>query len=234
MIREAIDRILSLAGIQTVVIENRPYSEKALVPVTDPSPLPLSFRTLTGLVDYIKANIDKLPLLEEYAIIVRDYATVELEGPVYGQFKQRDKVARAIWENKAFDYGSFMDTETFIIGLQANFIAGDDLQKVLAVVGNVTEGAVKTNIDDGITQTITGRAGIQREAQLTVPNPVFLTPRRTFDEADQPGSNFVFRMKSPGPQAALFEADNGYWKHLAMLEIKEYLVEQLPDMTILA
>ncbi|MEB9776454.1 hypothetical protein P4K25_31445, partial [Bacillus cereus] len=59
-----------------------------------------------------------------------------------------------------------------------------------------------------------------------VPNPVQLSPYRTFVEVEQPESKFVFRMRE-GARCGLFEADGGAWKLEAMNNIKEYLKEAL-------
>ncbi len=41
-------------------------------------------------------------------------------------------------------------------------------------------------------------------------------------------SQFVFRMKD-GPRAAIFEADGGAWRNQAIVNIREYLKEQLAE-----
>ncbi len=50
----------------------------------------------------------------------------------------------------------------------------------------------------------------------------------TFLEVEQPVSQFVFRMKD-GPRAAIFEADGGAWRNQAIVNIREYLKEQLAE-----
>lgn len=58
--------------------------------------------------------------------------------------------------------------------------------------------------------------------------------------AGQPESQFVFRMKEDkydGVQCALFEADGGAWRLVAMENIKEYLereLEGLEQFTVIA
>ena len=69
-------------------------------------------------------------------------------------------------------------------------------------------------------------------ADVVVPNPVTLAPYRTFLEVEQPASKFIFRIKEGG-QLALFEADGGAWQHEAILNIKNYLIEQLKDNNVI-
>lgn len=104
--------------------------------------------------------------------------------------------------------------------------ADAEIQKVLAVVGTIKEENVKTTGDDGITQSVTAKAGIARYDEVELPNPVTLIPYRTFTEICQPSSKFVFRMQN-GPRAALFEADAGAWKLHAMQDIKMYLKDNI-------
>lgn len=66
-----------------------------------------------------------------------------------------------------------------------------------------------------------------------MPNPVKLTPYRTFLEVKQPASDFIFRMKQDkydGIVCAIFEADGGAWKMEAAHRIKEYLQKELMDI----
>jgi hypothetical protein len=64
-----------------------------------------------------------------------------------------------------------------------------------------------------------------------VVNPrVTLKPFRTFREAEQPSSDFIFRVKADeikGNLCALFEADGGYWKIAAMQNVRTWLQNKL-------
>ena len=71
-----------------------------------------------------------------------------------------------------------------------------------------------------------------QRVDVQVPNPVKLIPYRTFAEIEQPSSLYVFRVRDDGngaPAFKLVEADNGLWKHAAMLKIKDYFEHELPD-----
>ena len=66
-----------------------------------------------------------------------------------------------------------------------------------------------------------------------MPNPVTLIPNRTFLEVEQPGREFVLRIKdsSGAPAFMLVEAEGGLWKHEAMLNVKDFLANALADET---
>ena len=58
-----------------------------------------------------------------------------------------------------------------------------------------------------------------------------LKPFRTFAEAEQPESKFIFRMRKDedGVTAALIEADGGAWKVQAIKNIANYLEDKLSE-----
>lgn len=66
--------------------------------------------------------------------------------------------------------------------------------------------------------------GVAAKADAIVPNPVSLAPYRTFQEVEQPISQFVFRIGDRGtPEFKLVEAEGGIWKTEAVRKIKDYL-----------
>ena len=130
-----------------------------------------------------------------------------------------------------FNFGQWYDVESFIIAMQSCFVQNEDSEKILKVVGNIKEEAVRQTGDDGISQQVTAKTGIATVENIKVPNPVVLAPFRTFREIAQPESKFVFRMQQ-GPRCALFEADGGAWKLDAMARIKEWLEIELEGLKI--
>jgi len=230
MIEAAINKILGLAEPKALIFDGLKYTNQQLRPVLDPIPVSLKVETLTGMMDYIKANRDGINL-SKCVLIIDDYKVVRLIGAVEGAFKQRSVFIGAHCDRDFQHFGSYLDIEAFIIWLQANFLDAGDRSKVLALVGNIQDGQVSTFADDGVTQGVTVKAGITKVENVSVPNPVSLTPYRTFIDAVQPPSDFVFRLKSGAgseqPKAALFEADGGKWKSDAVQNIKKYLVDEL-------
>lgn len=202
-------------------------------PVAQPDPLGLS--TLTGLIQYVQYNRDVLPL-DECVLHVVDHATVELRGKLTGAFAQRATYARATvgeYFGRGFGFGHYVDHETFLVALQALFVDDFLRQDVLRLLVGIKDGEVRTFEDDGMSQTVTARAGVALVSTRPVPNPVTLCPFRTFREIAQPSSLFVLRLKSGSgdslPSAALFEADGGAWKLEAITRIAAFLTEQLGE-----
>ncbi|HRT84379.1 MAG TPA: hypothetical protein P5523_07040 [Bacteroidales bacterium] len=130
-----------------------------------------------------------------------------------------------------FNFYQFYDVESFIIAMQSCFVQNEDSDRILRIVGNIREEAVKQTGDNGISQMVTAKTGIATVEEVKVPNPVILAPYRIFREIEQPESKFVFRMQM-GPRCALFEADGGAWRLNAMARIKEWLEIELEGLKI--
>lgn len=229
-------------SVQTseLLVSDAGYTTRPLyLPPAEPVITPLKIHTLSGLVDYLKA--DKDGIYDRASIHVVNPTRVDVICPPQGRHKARETYVICDCSDilgNGFTFGQFKPTEQFIIDLQAQFLPSEMRDRVLQVVGNIKEEAVKQTNDNGVTQTVVARAGIARVENVEVPNPVVLCPYRTFREVEQPESAFVLRLQ-PGrsgetPQCALFEADGKQWKLDAVLSIAQWLSGLLADMPIIA
>lgn len=197
----------------------------------------IEMSTLTGLVDYIKGQIDESTA--KMIVQVISPTEVKLISALDGD-RKRETLVDVTAQIPNFSYGRYMDNETFLIALQSKFIPGEDRELLLKFAGTVENGTVSQYNDDGITQKATVKTGIASKGDALVPNPVKLRPFRTFMEVTQPESSFVFRMRQDrddGVECAIFEADGGAWKNVAMHNIKEYLqceLEEFPQYTVIS
>ncbi len=189
---------------------------------------PIRLNTLTGLVNYIKANIERID--SQLILHIEDERSIRLTGTLEID-GSREILATAGAIVPRFMFGEWYDMESFNIALQSKFVDkrvenfDDDRSILLRVVGNTQEENIKTTGDNGVSQAVTIKQGVN-SSDVLVPNPVLLAPYRTFLEVEQPSSLFVFRMKD-GPRAAIFEADGGAWRNQAIVNIREYLKEEL-------
>lgn len=186
---------------------------------------PLVINTLSGFVKYVQSNLDRRD--KSLIVHVKNENTVYLKGLI-AEDGSREELAIAKAIIPKFDFNYFMDTEEFNIALQSKFVPNEDREILLQVVGNVSEENVKNTGDDGVSQAVTINQGVASKADVKVPNPVVLAPYRTFLEVEQPESQFIFRMKD-GPRGAIFEADGGAWRNQAIVNIREYLNDQLSE-----
>lgn len=229
MIRAALEYINGLKEPTIKEIDGNTYSDKPLNRISYvPYASTIEMKTLSSLVEYIKANIDSMS--EKMIVHVVSPTEVQLYSALDTD-RNREYLVEVNAELPDFRFGSFIDHESFVIALQSKFVPNDDRDLVLKFAGTVEDGTVAEYGDDGVTQKATIKTGIASKTDAVVPNPVNLIPYRTFLEVQQPASDFIFRMKSScGVQCAIFEADGGAWKNEAMNNIKEYLKNELADL----
>jgi hypothetical protein len=245
MIKEAIDKILDLAPIHLESVEGEAYFKdsqrlKRLKRPHEFVPAELVFYNLTGLKSYIERNPDNLDTSILFLHVV-DFNQVDLLGPLQPHNNNtRFLYARAVDSRVHFAFGKFMNLEQFIICILTNFVHGrenDDSEAIIKMLGNMANEDIKTNKDDGFSQSIQIKTGLTTKAAVEVSNPVVLYPYRTFIELDQPAHNAVLRFQQAEgreTKVALFEADGGGWRVEAVHLIRDWLKEHLPLITILA
>ena len=210
-----------------VMLDQGTFTKASLSRVKESKASVLTVSTLTGLVDYIKSDLDKLP--EKLLIQVISPREVALYSPLNADREREQYIsAEAILPDNVV-YDRFIGTEQFNIMLQSAFVDVGTKSALLKYTGLIQDEAVKTTGDDGVSQQVTVKTGVASVGQAIVPNPVELAPYRTFPEVEQPISKFIFRMQE-GPRAALYEADGGAWRNKAILSIKEYLQEELKEL----
>lgn len=236
MIKEALEYIVGLKTPVITEIDGNTYSDKPLNRISYvPYAKTIGMKTLTSLVEYIKANIDSMS--EKMIVHVISPTEVHLYSSLDAD-RKREYLVEVNAELPDFRFGSFIDHENFVIALQSKFVPNEDRDLVLKFAGTVEDGTVAEYGDDGVTQKATIKTGVASKADAVVPNTVNLIPYRTFLEVQQPASDFIFRMKSScGVQCAIFEADGGAWKNEAMSRIKNYLALELseyPQFTVIS
>ena len=216
---DAIDRILELAPMEQVTLNGLQYQTKQLYRKVEPKPDVFKTQTLVSLVELINkehnhGRLNDLIIHVSGPTVVDVYSTLRDD---LGRFR----IYEAVAELPQQMFGQYQDLEKMVIGLKSTFVQSESRDALVALLGNITEEAVKTSVDDGISQTVTAKTGIATVSKVPV-NPIqLLAPYRTFIEVEQPESEFLLRLQN-GPRAALFEADGGAWKMAARANIKAY------------
>lgn len=245
MLREAIDRILSLSAPHVMEINGEQYADRQMTRI--PRELrteSLEVHTLSALVDYIKNgcddNSDQTDINRRFVIHVEDYNRVHLTRELNGD-RCRETVLDAMDKTDTFPFGRWLSTEEFIIGMQAFFVTDETVRNLVKMVSNVTDNKSVQQSDDGMSQSVTAKTGIVTSSVVVVPNPVELHPICTFSEIKQPARSFIFRLRGGdnGVSVALFAADGNAWKHRAIESIRDYFLANIPaeyadDVIILA
>lgn len=233
MIKEAIDYLLKLKRPETIQVEEKQYSTIDIKPIYEAECSPIKVYNLDSLIRYLKDDPDKNTDNTKIINVINPLEVVVLSS-LFGKFKQREKYIVADYNDlvPSINFGRYCNVEEFIIMLKSKFIMTEDLEKVIKVVGNITDENVTNYNDDGVTQKVTTKTGIARVGEVALPPKINLKPFRTFIEVEQPESEFLLRAKKgyEGIEFALFEADGGAWKKEAINNISNYLSERLKDM----
>ncbi len=231
MIKEAMQFIAGLKAEamdpKVVEISGKTYCDKDLVRYDDePMAREIEASTLTALVDYIERCGKELR--ESMIIHVKSPTRVSLYSGLTKE-RKREYLFDVSAVVPKFQFDNWYDQERFLIELQASFEVTEDQMAILKVAGNVEAKTTANYGDDGVSQKTTIKQGIASKADVLVPNPVTLTPYRTFLEVEQPASEFVFRIRdnSGEPVFKIVEAEGGLWKNEAMKHIKDYLNQQI-------
>ena len=227
------------AAPQIIEIGGRQYSDKSLHAVHTPTPDTIKVKTLTALVDYLNTNVDSLTI-KTLICHVESPSTVSIKSCLTGDFEDRATYIMAELDQINLPFNAWQDSEKFNIWLQSCFmelegLAATDKGLVLKYIGNIKTVAEAGLTDDGVSQAVTVKSGIASVKNAVLPNPVTLRPFRTFTEVEQPASSFVFRARqNDGMEFMLVEADGGAWRGEAMKNIKAYMQQAIPELSVIA
>lgn len=235
ILADFVDKILSIGPERATEINGSVYTKTPMHRVKRPYeylPVTLQFSTLKGLIDYAVSNIDGEPILSKETSVfhIVNYGQVDFVGDLNPRAENtRFVFASAKLVEKGYPFGQWVDIETFIIAMQSLFVQDETTGNILSIIGNIANSAVIENKDDGMSQSIHVKTGITTKENVKLTNPVTLRPFRTFREADQPESQFVFRIRKgkDGVELCLVDADGGAWKVQAVANIKSWLSYQL-------
>lgn len=217
--------------VQEIQIEGLTYFDRQLhLPPQEKPPIPVQISTLQGLIDVCRQHGDR----SGYVLHVESPTKVSLRSVVHtGRHRVAEIVATASCEEFTqyqLRTGSFISVEDMVIQLMAECADLGDRATVLDTISRITTQDISKLIDDGVSQAVVVEKGFKvQEAPLK--NIVTLHPYSTFREIDQPGRQFLLRMKQGRdggkgtPVVALFRADGDGWKLTAMESIKSWLLD---------
>lgn len=235
MLREALSYIVGLGNnaekVQVLEICGETYANKHLERYGAPKRAnAIEASSLSSMVDYITECADVFPEGRKMVIWIVNPETVHLMSTLDRE-REREHLFTSKAEISQYRFDYWYDQERFMIEIQSNFVQSADRDILVKFAGNVEQKNNATYSDDGKTQVATMSTGVASKSDVIVPNPVYLAPYRTFQEIEQPFSNFVFRMGDKVvPAFSLIEAEGGLWKNEAVNRIKEYFRKALEGM----
>lgn len=195
----------------------------------------LNLHTLRSLVNYLKSENDLINK-NRIVVVVESPQKVSVYDQVDFEYGNRPNLVSVQAAVPRIPFNNWHDQEEFNIMLQSMFIDDADRGIVLDFASHLKIEKGAEVQDNGVSQMATVRDGVASLAQAKTPNPVTLRPYRTFNEVEQPASQFIFRINKLA-DLALFEADGGKWQLEAINNIASYLTKELAGndrITILA
>lgn len=227
MIEKALKYLLSLKRPEVIEHNGLKYSDTQLIQLPEDAPKIFQTKTLASIVDLIAKENNHQRLID-LIIHVESPTRVNVLTVLRENF-ERYNLYCATAELPSIILNNFIDLEQMNVMLKSTFVPTEDRDKLITLLGNVTEEGIKTTSDDGISQKVVARTGIATVGNVVVEPIVNLAPYRTFIEVEQPESEFLLRLQN-GPEAALFEADGGAWRLEARKNIKAYFKDALEDL----
>ena len=242
MISNAMIQFREMIDLQKKIqVGEKEYIKDGFKAVLESTIDPIEISTLTGIVDFIDHKIEfnilhnNLNALDRLHIHVKSPTQVYLESDSFGPWLQRHVLVYSRALVTDFVFGRAYNPEEFIISLLSQFQATEHRDSLLYACSNITKESVGTVKDSGHSQKMEVKQGISMRRDVEFKNPVILQPYRTFPEIQQPESEFVFRIHERDDiSCSLHEADGSAWKLKAILAIRDYFQEQLPDIPVIA
>jgi hypothetical protein len=224
MLKEAIEKIVTLAENKTYEINGETYTEKPLtrIPPHVDRPNSIDISGLDSACKLINAEIARL----ETRLFVRinDYNNVDV-FTTYEADYSRNYLYKVRCDLPRPSLG-WNEYEQAMIVLRSQFIPNEGVDYLLSLLSKITNEESVNTSDNGLTQTVEAKQGVSLCAKVTVNPRVTLQPYRTFLEIEQPASEFLVRLDKVG-NIGLFEADGGMWKMEAKASIKVYFEAKL-------
>lgn len=228
MLKEMIEKIIDLKKPEFFTVGNRTFFTDRYQEMNSENTVdPIEVNTLTSLVEYIKSQFDRDRKMLVHVVSATE---VHLVDSLDGTNHRRTYVkSKAMLPDVSFD--TFINREIFNIMLQANFCENQNQKEILDIISHMSVGDGKTVIDNGSSQEVVLKKGVELQA-TKLKEKYGLMPYRTFVEIPQPSSDFIFRVKENDQKdifCGIFEADGGAWKLNAMHSIKQYLQDALSE-----
>ena len=228
MLKEFVEKIVSLAAPTTYEVDGKTYASKPLTLIEEEPPAPgcLFVNGLDSVCKLIRNEAAKIG--RQIFIQAEDYRTVKV-FTTYGDKFDRYVLYTCNADTPRISTGSYKDYESAVVELRSLYIPNDGTEYLLKLLSSISSESKVTTTDNGVTQKVEAKSGIALKEVVTVEPRVSLKPFRTFLEVPQPESEFLLRISQSGT-IGLFEADGGVWKLEATRNIAAYFEEALKDM----
>lgn len=230
MLKEFIQHIQQTTQPQITTIGDSTFAVNANGSVNEIRPIidhpdTLDLHSLDALVKMVRT--EATDTAAALYITIPNHLTVRC----FGQPQPEARFFRQVYyEAKATDVPGFTEgyreQEKAIIELRSKFVPSEGTEYLLDLLSRISKESNVASNDNGVSQTVEARQGISLKSTVQIKPRVPLRPFRTFQEVEQPESEFLLRLNEAG-DVGLFEADGGMWKLRARETVKAFLENAL-------
>lgn len=229
MLQEAIEKIVSISqpiikGLGGSIFAVYADGEiKEIKPELD-LPSEITLNSLDSLVKMVKTEA---LVLYQHPVYVTVPSHLKVECFAQPDMDKRN-IRLRFYTAKATDVPGWEDNvqlkfDEAMIAIRTRFEDAMDSQYTLKLLSDITTGSKVTYNDNGVATSVVTKTGVALQTNEAIKPIVTLKPYRTFQEVEQPASQFLIRINERGIN--FVEADGGMWKLRARETIKAYLDE---------
>lgn len=232
MIKEAIEKIQELCGPHLFAVDGQNYLADQTGGYIQIKPdLDMVDRihlsSLDALVQFVKTEAVKNH--ETVYITIPDHKTVNCFTHPYTRLRmfREDLYTANATDVPGWGEKVSLPFEEALIALRTRFQSTPDTDYALKLLSDITTGSKVTFNDNGIATSVVTKRGIDLQANAAIRPIISLRPYRTFQEVEQPESQFLIRINERA--ITFIEADGGMWKLAARNTVKAYLAKALEE-----
>lgn len=228
MLKEAIEKIVALAGPKTFEIEGKTFSSGPLDQIIPekPSPYKITVNGLDSICKLVRNEAKKIG--RQIFIQAKNFREVDV-FTTYGDEFDRYYLYGCTADTPKVTNGRYMSYENAVVELRSLYMPNEGTDYLLHLLSSISSESKVTSSDNGVTQKVAASSGIALKETVAIKPRVNLQPFRTFLEVNQPESEFLLRIDKSG-EIGLFEADGGVWKLEATRNIAAYFEKALEDL----
>lgn len=229
MLKAAIEKIQELCAPKVVDVEGVSYliDENGYTQIKKKLEYPscIDLSSLDALVAFIKT--EAVNRYSQVYITIPDHMTVKCFTQPYKDLRE-DRVY--LYKATATDVPGWgekvaLGFEEAQIALRTRFQHTPDTDYALKLLSDITLGGKVTFNDNGVATSVVTKKGIDLQSNAAIRPIINLRPYRTFQEVEQPESQFLIRINERN--ITFIEADGGMWKLVARKTVKDYLSYEL-------
>lgn len=230
MLKEAIEKIQELCAPHLFTSGNHDFIADAEGSYTEVKPDleivdNIQLSSLDAMVAFVKTEA------------VQRYSTVYITVPDHKTVKCFTHPSAELRNNREYPYTAnatdvpgwnekvALPFEEALIALRTRFQPTADTEYALKLLSDITTGSKVTYNDNGIATSVVTKKGIDLQSNAAIRPIIKLRPYRTFQEVEQPESQFLIRINERN--ISFIEADGGMWKLSARNTVKKYLEKAL-------